>query len=87
MSSIAVQAVPIISKSAFELLPNQRPVSYTHLDVYKRQPHYVDYLQSENDKKRFVLAFRDIIKKHAEIQVYEEFEMCIRDSSYSPAWW
>lgn len=37
-------------------------------------PHYVDYLQSENDKKRFVLAFRDIIKKHAEIQVYEEFE-------------
>ena len=38
------------------------------------EPHYVDYLQSENDKKRFVLAFRDIIKKHAEIQVYEEFE-------------
>lgn len=25
LSSIAVQAVPIISKSAFELLPNQRP--------------------------------------------------------------
>lgn len=37
-------------------------------------PHYVDYLQSENDKKQFILAFRDIIKKHAEIQVYEEFE-------------
>lgn len=38
------------------------------------EPHYVDYLQSENDKKRFVLAFRDIIKKHAEIQIYNEFE-------------
>ena len=37
-------------------------------------PHYVDYLQSENDKKLFILAFRDIIKKHAEIQVYDEFE-------------
>lgn len=37
-------------------------------------PHYVDYLQSENDKKHFVLAFRDIIKKHAEIQIYDEFE-------------
>ena len=37
-------------------------------------PHYVDYLQSENDKKQFILAFRNIIKKHAEIQVYDEFE-------------
>ena len=37
-------------------------------------PHSVDYLQSENDKKRFILAFRDIIKKHAEIQIYDEFE-------------
>lgn len=36
--------------------------------------HSVDYLQSENDKKRFILAFRDIIKKHAEIQIYDEFE-------------
>ena len=37
-------------------------------------PHYVDYLQSENDKRLFVLAFRDIIRKHAEIQIYDEFE-------------
>ena len=37
-------------------------------------PRYVDYLQSENDKKQFILAFRDIIKKHAEIQIYDEFE-------------
>ena len=38
------------------------------------EPHYVDYLQSENDKKQFILAFRDIIKKHAEIKIYNEFE-------------
>lgn len=38
------------------------------------EAHFVDYLQSENDKKQFILAFRDIIKKHAEIQIYDEFE-------------
>ena len=38
------------------------------------KPHFVDYLQSENDNKQFILAFRDIIKKHAEIQVYDEFK-------------
>ena len=34
----------------------------------------VDLLQSEYDKRDFVLAFRDIIKKHAEIQIYEDYE-------------
>ncbi len=33
----------------------------------------VDYLQSEEDKRNFILAFRDIIRKHAEIQIYEDF--------------
>ena len=37
-------------------------------------PSTVDLLQSEKDKKDFILAFRDIIKKHAEIQIYDEFE-------------
>ncbi len=34
----------------------------------------VDLLKSEYDKRDFVLAFREIIKKHAEIQIYEDFE-------------
>ena len=34
----------------------------------------VDTLQSEYEKRDFVLAFREIIKKHAEIQIYEDFE-------------
>lgn len=34
----------------------------------------VDSLQSEYEKRDFVLAFRDIIKKRAEMQIYEDFE-------------
>ena len=33
----------------------------------------IDKLQSEYDKRNFILAFRDIIRKHSEIQVYEEW--------------
>ena len=36
-------------------------------------PSSIDLLQSEKDKKDFVLAFRDIIRKHAEIQIYEDY--------------
>jgi len=38
------------------------------------KPQYIDTLQSEFDKRDFVLAFREIIKKHAEIQIYEDFD-------------
>lgn len=34
----------------------------------------VDELQSEIDKRDFVLAFREIIRKRAEIQIYEDFD-------------
>lgn len=40
----------------------------------------VDLLQSEDDKRDFVLDFRDIIKKRAEIQVYDDFDA--EDSSF-----
>ena len=33
----------------------------------------IDLLQSEKAKKEFVLAFRDIIRKHAEIHIYEDY--------------
>lgn len=52
---------------------NYQELTKNFLEHYP-EPHYVDYLQSENDKKQFILAFRDIIKKHAEIQIYNEFE-------------
>ena len=38
------------------------------------KPQYIDTLQSELDKRDFVLAFREIIKKHAEIQIYEDYD-------------
>ena len=34
----------------------------------------VDALKSEYDKKKFLLAFREIIKRRAEIQIYEDFD-------------
>ncbi len=37
-------------------------------------PSSIDLLKSEHDKRNFILAFRDIIKKHAEIQIYEDFD-------------
>ena len=42
-------------------------------------PGSIDFLQSENDKKNFVLAFRDIIRKHAEIQIYEDYSVDAED--------
>ncbi len=38
------------------------------------KPQFVDTLQSEYEKRDFLLAFREVIKKHAEIQIYEDFE-------------
>lgn len=38
-------------------------------------PSYIDTLKSEYDKREFVLAFRDIIKKKIEIQIYEEYRV------------
>jgi type I restriction enzyme R subunit len=36
----------------------------------------IDELKSEYDKRDFVLAFRDIIKKRTELQIYEDFNPC-----------
>jgi len=46
------------------------------MDFLEKYPtiQAVDSLKSEYDKKKFLLAFRDIIKKRAEIQIYEDFE-------------
>lgn len=37
------------------------------------EPSSIDLLQNEKDKTDFVLAFRDIIRKHAEIQIYDDY--------------
>lgn len=45
------------------------------IDFLKKypKPQFIDTLQSEYDKRDFVIAFREIIKKQAEIQIYEEY--------------
>ena len=63
----------IVRKPFDEVKRDYQELTKNFLEHYP-EPHYVDYLQSENDKKQFILAFRDIIKKHAEIQIYNEFE-------------
>lgn len=46
------------------------------LDFKEKYPNVnsIDELKSEYEKRDFVLAFREIIKKRAEIQIYEEFD-------------
>ncbi|MDE5869010.1 MAG: type I restriction endonuclease subunit R, partial [Muribaculaceae bacterium] len=34
----------------------------------------IDSILSENEKRDFILAFREILKKHAEMQIYEDYE-------------
>lgn len=63
----------IVRKPFNEVKRDYQELTKDFLEHYP-DPHFVDYLQSENDKKQFILAFRDIIKKHAEIQIYNEFE-------------
>ena len=56
-----------------EVKKNYQELTTNFLAQYPT-PSSIDLLQSEKDKKQFILAFRDVIKKHAEIQVYDEFE-------------
>lgn len=56
-----------------EIKKNYQELTTNFLEQYST-PSSIDLLQSEKDKKQFILAFRDVIKKHAEIQVYDEFE-------------
>ena len=56
-----------------EVKKNYQELTTNFLEQYPT-PSSIDLLQSEKDKKLFILVFRDVIKKHAEIQVYDEFE-------------
>ena len=62
-----------IVRPPFEEVKRQyRQLATDFLQKYP-EPGSIDLLQSEKDKKDFVLAFRDIIRKHAEIQIYEDY--------------
>ena len=62
-----------IVRPPFEEVNRQyRQLAIDFLQKYP-EPGSIDLLQSEKDKKDFVLAFREIIRKHAEIQIYEDY--------------
>ena len=62
-----------IIRPPFEEVKRQyRQLATDFLQKYP-EPGSIDLLQSEKDKKDFVLAFREIIRKHAEIQIYEDY--------------
>ena len=63
-----------IVRPSFDEVKKQYSELTTDFLEHYPDPHFIDYLQSEKDKKRFILEFRDIIKKHAEIQIYDEFD-------------
>ena len=64
----------------FEVKKEYMEMTEKFLDTYPF-PASVDSLKSEIDKRNFVLAFRDIIKKHAEMQIYEDY--CSDDAEFS----
>lgn len=63
-----------IVRPPFDEVKNEYQELTTSFLATYPEPQHVDLLQTENDKKQFILAFRDIIKKHAEIQIYDEFD-------------
>ena len=62
-----------ILREPFDKVKNElNDLTIEFLKKYPK-PQFVDTLQSEYDKRDFVIAFREIIKKQAEIQIYEEY--------------
>lgn len=63
----------IVRQSFCEVKSEYQKMAQSFLIQYPT-PSSIDLLQSEHDKRNFILACRDIIKKHAEIQIYEDFD-------------
>lgn len=63
-----------IVRAPFEEVRNEyAALAKSFLERYP-EPSSVDLLKSEPAKKAFVLAFREIIRKHSEIQIYDEYD-------------
>lgn len=65
--------IEVVTRPPFKEVKKQlNELSISFLEHYPTMAS-VDALKSEYDKKKFLLAFREIIKKRAEIQIYEDF--------------
>lgn len=63
-----------IIREPFEKVKSELNVLIVKFKEKYPEVQSVDALQSEYDRRDFVLAFREIIRKHSEIQVYEDFD-------------
>lgn len=64
----------LIIKGSFGVIKKEyNELAYNFKEKYP-DVQYIDELKSEDDKREFILAFREIIKKQAEIRIYEEYE-------------
>ncbi len=63
----------VLRKPFREIKRDYNELSEAFLQKYPTMES-VDALKNEYDKKKFLLAFRDIIKKRAEIQIYQDFD-------------
>ena len=65
--------IEVVTRPPFKVVKKElNELSISFLEQYPTMVS-VDALKSEYDKKKFLLAFREIIKKRAEIQIYEDF--------------
>ena len=70
----APEALGFVLRAPFEDVKKElNTLCHTFLTRYPDMIS-VDRIQNEYDKRTFILAFRDIIKKRSEIQIYEEFD-------------
>lgn len=70
----APEALGFVLRAPFEDVKKElNALCHTFLARYPDMAS-VDRIQNEYDKRAFILAFRDIIKKRSEIQIYEEFD-------------
>ena len=89
LSSIAVQAVPIISKSAFELLPNQRPCLQEQKKIGKMLSLLDERIATQNkiieDLKKLKSAIIEKVfnGKHSEKLQLNDVGSYIRGLTYS----
>lgn len=64
----------LIIKGSYGVIKKEyNELAYNFKEKYP-DVQYIDELKSEDDKREFILAFREIIKKQAEIRIYEEYE-------------
>ena len=70
----APEALGFVLRAPFEDVKKElNALCHTFLTRYPDMAS-VDRIHNEYDKRTFILAFRDIIKKRSEIQIYEEFD-------------